>query len=114
MLSSFYHVRSFDMSQAKENDTLSVNMYFDKRMNPTKVLVLGRDQIKTPFGKVRCLKIRPLVLEGRVFKDEENVTLWVSDDHNKIPLRIKASIYVGSVKAELVEYQNLAHPLGEL
>jgi hypothetical protein len=45
-----------------------------------------------------------------VFKDEENVTLWVSDDKNKIPVRIKASILVGSVKAELIEARGLAHP----
>ena len=46
----------------------------------------------------------------RIFKDEENVTLWVSDDKNKIPIKIKASILVGSVKADLVEATGLAHP----
>ena len=52
----------------------------------------------------------PFVQKGRVFKDEENVIFWISDDENKIPVKIKASILVGSVKAELIEFNGLAHP----
>ena len=110
MLSSFYYVRTLDFSGLKENDSISVNMFFDERMYKIRVLVMGRERIKTGFGQIDCIKIRPLVLEGRVFKDEENVTLWISDDKNKIPVRIKASILVGSVKAELVEARGLIHP----
>jgi len=110
MLSSFYYLRSLDLKTLKENDSIDVNMFFDERMHNIKVLVLGRDVLKTDFGEINCIKIRPLVLEGRVFKDEENVTLWLSDDDNKIPIKIKASILVGSVKAELIEFKGLAHP----
>jgi len=110
MLSSFYYVRTLDFSSLKENDSIDVNMFMDESMYNIRVLVMGRERIKTGFGEIDCVKIRPLVLEGRVFKDEENVTLWISDDKNKIPVRIKASILVGSVKAELVEARGLIHP----
>lgn len=110
MLSSFYYMRNIDFSQLKENDSIDVNMFFDGRMNPIKVVVLDREIIKTDFGKIDAIKIRPLVLKGRVFKDEENVTLWISDDENKIPLKIKASLLIGSAKAELIQYSGLVHP----
>ena len=110
ILSSFYYVRTLDFDGLKENDAIDVTMFFDERMEKIRVLVMGRERLKTKFGEIDCIKIRPLVLEGRVFKDEENVTLWVSDDKNKIPVRIKASILVGSVKAELIEARGLAHP----
>ncbi len=110
ILSSFYYMRSIDFTQLKANDSIDVNMYFDGKMNPIKLIVLEREIIKTTFGKVKAIKIRPLVLKGRVFKDEENVTLWISDDLNKIPLKIKASLLVGSAKAELIEYSGLVHP----
>jgi len=110
MLSSFYYLRTIDFDGLKENDSVDVNMFFDERQNNIRVLVMGRDRLKTKFGEIDCIKIRPLVLEGRVFKDEENVTLWISDDRNKIPVRIKASILVGSVKADLIEARGLAHP----
>lgn len=110
ILSSFYYMRSIDFTQLKANDSIDVNMYFDAKMNPIKLIVLEREAIKTKFGKIKAIKIRPLVLKGRVFKDEENVTLWISDDLNKIPLKIKASLLVGSAKAELIEYSGLVHP----
>lgn len=110
MLQSFYYVRSINFDEYEENDTIDVRMFFDEQMYMVKVLVLGRERLKTKFGEIDCVVIRPLVQEGRVFKDEENVTLWVSDDHNKIPIRIKASILVGSVKADLIEAKGLAHP----
>jgi hypothetical protein len=110
MLQSFYYVRSINFDPYAENDTIDVRMFFDEQMYTVKVLVLGRERLKTKFGEIDCIVIRPLVQEGRVFKDEENVTLWVSDDQNKIPVRIKASILVGSVKADLIEAKGLAHP----
>lgn len=110
MLQSFYYVRSINFDEYDENDTIDVRMFFDEQMYMVKVLVLGRERLKTKFGEIDCVVIRPLVQEGRVFKDEENVTLWVSDDQNKIPIRIKASILVGSVKADLIEVKGLTHP----
>jgi hypothetical protein len=110
MLSSFYYLRTLDFKGLKENDSVDVNTFFDEQMYNIRVMVLGRERLKTSFGEIDCIKIRPLVLEGRVFKDEENVTLWISDDQNKIPVKIKASILVGSVKADLVEARGLTHP----
>jgi hypothetical protein len=49
-----------------------------------------------------------------VFKEEESLTVWISDDENKIPLRIKASLAVGSLKADLDEYKGLSHPLNKI
>ena len=110
MMSSFYYMRDVDFTTLKENDSIDINMFFDGKMNPIKLMILGREVIKTNFGKINTIKIRPLVQKGRVFKDEENVTLWISDDNNKIPLKIKASLLVGSAKAELIEYNGLVHP----
>lgn len=110
MISSFYYMRSVDFSNLKENDSIDINMFFDGKMNPFKLVILGRESIKTDFGRINTIKIRPLVQKGRVFHDEENVTLWISDDLNKIPVKIKASLLVGSAKAVLIEYNGLVHP----
>ena len=57
------------------------------------------------------MKFRPLVQSGRVFKEEESVTIWISNDENRVPVRLKASLVVGSLKAELESYKGLSHPL---
>ncbi len=108
MVSTFYYLRNaLDVASLKVGDEAEVTMFFDEENFPFKLRFLGRDKINTKFGKVACLKFRPLVLAGRVFKEQESLTIWVSDDDNKIPVRIKASLAVGSIKADLVEYKGL-------
>lgn len=109
MMSSFYYLRSVDFSNLKQKDSVDINLFFDGKMHPFKFIILDREILKTQFGKIKTIKIRPIVQKGRVFKDEENVTLWISDDDNKIPVRIKASLLVGSAKAELHEFNGLVH-----
>jgi hypothetical protein len=53
---------------------------------------------------------RPLVQSGRVFKEEESLTVWISDDNNKLPIRIQASLAVGSIKADLDAYKGIKYP----
>ena len=56
------------------------------------------------------MMFKPLVQTGRVFKEKESVTLWITDDDNKVPVRIKAELAVGSLKADLDEYKGLKNP----
>ena len=67
--------------------------------------------MKTRFGYINTLKIVPQVISGRVFKDKEGVTLWVSNDRNHIPVAIKAELAVGSLKADIDSYSNVKYPL---
>ena len=53
---------------------------------------------------------RPLVQSGSVFKAQESVTLWITDDANKIPIKLSADLSVGSLRAELEAYKGLANP----
>jgi hypothetical protein len=55
-----------------------------------------------------------LVQSGRIFKAEESVTLWITDDENKIPIKMKASLSVGSLRAELEEYKGLVNPFNKI
>ena len=110
MVSSFYYLRDkIDHRTIKKGDTYTFPMFFDKENFDFRLKMLGKETIKTKFGKIECLKFRPYVMAGRVFKEEESLTLWVSADENKIPLKIKASLAVGSLEADLDAFKGLKH-----
>ncbi len=110
MVSAFYYLRNnLDVETLNKNDEIDLDMFFDKENYKFKLKFLGREIIKTDFGKVPCLVFRPYVQSGRVFKEKESLTVWVSDDDNKIPLLIKADLAVGSLKASLSEFKGLSH-----
>lgn len=110
MVSTLYHLRNKDITNMKVGDEIKLTMFFDENNYDFKLRYLGKEIIKTKFGKVATVKFRPLVQAGRVFKEDESLTVWVSDDQNKIPLRIKASLAVGSLRADLDAYKGLANP----
>ena len=72
---------------------------------------MKKETIKTKFGKIDCLRFVPVVQEGRVFKDEDDLFLWISDDPNHVPVRIKSELLVGSIKADLVSFKGLRQDL---
>lgn len=111
MVSTYYYLRNkLDINKLKKGDEVRVDMFFDEENYGFKLLYLGEEIINTQFGKIRSLKFRPYVMAGRVFKEEESLTLWVSKDKNKVPLRIKADLAVGSLRADLEAFKGLKHP----
>ncbi|CAM1334453.1 DUF3108 domain-containing protein [Tenacibaculum aestuariivivum] len=110
MISTFYYLRSYDTKNMQVGEEINVDMFFDNKSYPFKLRFLGNETVKTKFGKVKTQKFRPIVQAGRVFKAQESVTIWISADQNKIPVKIKASLSVGSLRAELDAYKGLANP----
>lgn len=111
MLSAFYYLRSFDKNQIKVGDVFNLNVWIDDELFPFRLKVAGTENVKTKYGTINCLKIVPSVISGRVFKEKEGVTLWVTNDGNHIPVSIKAELAVGSLKATLDNYKNVKYPL---
>lgn len=110
MVSAFYYLRNnLDTKNIKVGETVNMNMFFDNEAYKFKLKFLGRDVLRTKFGKIPVMKFRPYVQAGRVFKEKESLTVWVTDDDNKMPVLIKADLAVGSLKASLVEFKGLRH-----
>ncbi len=111
MLSSFYFLRNnIDITSLKKGDDKYVNLFFDNENYKFKLKFLGREVLKTKMGKIACLKFRPYVQAERVFKEEESLTVWISDDANRMPIKIKADILVGSIQADIDAFKGLKHP----
>jgi hypothetical protein len=110
MVSTFYYLRNkLDVSKLKVDDEIRTDMFFDGENYGFKIKYLGKETLRTAFGKVECLVFRPYVMAGRVFKEEESLTLWVSADKNRIPLRVKADLAIGSLRADLEAFRGLKH-----
>jgi hypothetical protein len=111
MVSTFYFLRNHpNIDKLKVGESIVVDMFFDDEVYKFKLKFIGKEDLKTKFGTARTMIFRPIVQSGRVFKEEESLTVWISDDENKIPLRIKASLAVGSIKADLDSFKGLKNP----
>lgn len=111
LISAFYFLRNnYETEDFEEGKAITLKMlYDDDGVFNFQLKYLGKEVVNTKYGKVECLKFRPYVQSGRVFKEQESLSLWVSNDNNKIPIRIKADLAVGSIKADLDGYNGLKH-----
>jgi hypothetical protein len=110
MLSTFYYLRNnVDTTNLKPGDYTDVDMFYGDESFKFRLKFLRKEVLRTKFGRIETLVFRPYVESGRVFKEKESLTVWISNDDNRVPLRIVADLAVGSIRAELDEYKGLKH-----
>ncbi len=110
MLSCFYFARTLDLNNLKKGDILTFNAFVDEESYPLKVKFLGKEIIKIKSGKFKALKFCPIVQTGRIFKTEESLSVWISDDYNKTPLLVKANILFGALRMEMIKMEGELNP----
>jgi len=114
VVSAMYYARNVNFDKFKVNDKIPFDMFLDDQVNHLYLRYMGKEIIKTRFGRFRSIKIKPLLVKGTMFEGGEKMTVWVSDDPNRLILRIESPITVGSVKVDMMKYKNLRHPLTSL
>lgn len=114
VVSSVFYSRNIDFSKLRVNDKIAFSMFLDNEVHNMYIRYLGKETIKTKYGKFNCIKFKPLLLKGEIFEGGEKMTVWVSDDDNRIPVRIESPISVGKVKIDMMSYENLRYPLDGL
>jgi len=114
VLSAIYAARNFNYKNSVINDKISLNFFLDKELYPSYFKYLGKEIIDTRYGKFKAIKLAPLLVKGKMFEGGEKMTIWVTDDENHIPVRIQTPIIVGTIKVDMVGFENLRHPLSSL
>jgi hypothetical protein len=109
MVSVFYYVRTINFDTMKYDDIIDINTFFDDELFPFNMRFRGRETIRTRGGSFNCIKLVPFVEPGRIFKKEDDMTLWFSDDGNCAPVRGKFDLIVGSVKCDLIEWEGFKY-----
>jgi len=111
ILSSLYYARTFDYSNAKKGQAYYMTTFIDDSTFKVGVSFVGRETLKTDLGDIKCIKLKPILIIGRVFSNEDGMTLWVTDDDNHIPVRIESAISVGKIRADLASWSGLKNPV---
>jgi len=114
VLSAIYYARNIDFSKLKPDDKIPFSMFLDNEVYNLYIRYLGKEIIKTKYGKFKAIKFKPLLIKGTIFEGGEKMTVWVSDDANHIPLRVESPISVGSVKVDMMDFRNRRSPLSSL
>jgi hypothetical protein len=111
-ITMIYYARAIDFSQFKPGDIIPISLYLDAEMFYKSIRYIGKEEIETQFGKIKCIKFKPSLIPGTLFKEGDEMTVWVSDDENKIPVFVETPILVGTIRASIKKASGIKSPLG--
>ena len=104
--------RCIDFSKYKVNDTIPITLYLENKIYPVYIRYVGKeDHTVEGVGTFHCIKFRPKLIAGTIFKGGEGMTVWVTDDKNKIVVYVETPIVVGTIKVSITSYSGLRNPL---
>lgn len=113
IVSAFYHARNNSFNNALvAGDTILYVTYFDDEVWHLRIKYQGKEFVKTDFGNIECYRFCPITEVGRAFETEDDMQVWISTDSNRIPIKIKFDMKVGSFVCELSQFSGLKHPWG--
>lgn len=111
VISGYYYLRTIDFNKISVGQTLEVPAFFDKELYNMKVRYRGKDVVKTKFGRINVIKLNPVMPPNKLFKGEESIRIWVSDDANKVPVKVEVDLMVGAMEMDLRQYGGLKQNL---
>ncbi len=115
ILSAFYFARNHKFNDnLKEGEVIEFMTYFSDENFPLRIRYRGTEVIKTNFGKIDCYKFSPVTEVGRSFKTEDDMQVWITRDNNRIPVRVRFDLAVGSFTCNLEEFKGLKHPFSSV
>ena len=111
IVSGFYFLRTVDLNSYKPGQKINVSGFFAEELFSMDVTYKGKEVLSTDMGKIKVHRLVPVMPENKLFDGKEAVSVYLSDDKNKIPVKMKANMFVGTVEVDLVKYSGLRNDL---
>lgn len=111
LVSGFMYLRIIDFKKVKVGDTVTIQGFYEDTAYNLRIMYKGKDNIHTKVGKIPCYKLVPIMPDNKLFDGENSITVWLSEDENKIPVKIQAKMFIGHTGLELTSFRGLRNQL---
>ncbi len=99
-----YFLRSQELSLEDSFHFLSAG---EKKVREVWVNITGIEKIKVPAGNFDCLKVEPVSPDGKpLLKNNGELRVWLSNDDNKLPVKIEMKTNIGTMVMKLKEFKH--------
>ncbi|RAI85924.1 DUF3108 domain-containing protein [Algoriphagus yeomjeoni] len=107
LVSGFYYLRTQDLKNLKEGEAILIRGFFDKEIYNIKLIYEGTETIDTNLGTKETYIFSPQLPKNKLFRGDYPVKVWVTKDQNKIPVKIKANLFIGSLNLDIISAKGL-------
>jgi Protein of unknown function (DUF3108) len=111
IVGGFILLRFFELEKMKKGDTLKLTGFLEDAAYTLKIVYKGQEVVKTKVGKIPCHLLMPVMPKNDLFDGTNSISVWISADKNKIPVKFSAKMFVGHTGVELTGFRGLKHGL---
>jgi len=112
MMTVIYFARTLDFAQMKKGDSKNSMLINGRSKVEMKINHNGKEQIEGNDGKKYDCIVLTLVINTSAFEDQkEAMKIYITNDENRIPIRINSKLKVGSTYAVIKKISGNKHPL---
>jgi hypothetical protein len=106
VMTAIYYCRSIPYNEFEIDEMVPLNLVLDGALNTSHVRYIGKERWTDPNTDIEynCIKFKPLLIDGTVFKEGESMTVWVTDDKKRVPVYVETELVVGKAKVFLINY----------
>ncbi|MBT6438379.1 MAG: DUF3108 domain-containing protein [Flavobacteriales bacterium] len=110
VLSLVYYCRTVNFDSLEINQKVPLVLILGGERTEIFIRYLGKEvQEVEDVGSFNTIKFSALLVEGSMFSGGEDMYIWLTDDKNRLPIRVQAEIWVGSVNSVLRSYKGLKY-----
>nr|WP_232834863.1 DUF3108 domain-containing protein [Pleomorphovibrio marinus] len=110
IVSGYYLLRTMNLKGLKKGQAININGFFDKKNYNLKLIFEGKEKISTDIGEFNTFVFLPQMPKNKLFSGDYPIKVWITDDENRIPVKIKAKLVVGALNMDITEAQGLRNP----
>ena len=107
LVSGFYYLRTLDLSDIRKGQEILIRGFFDKEIYNLKLIFEGTETLETSLGRKETYLFSPRIPKNSLFRGEYPVKVWITKDVHKIPVKIKADLFIGSLNIDITTAKGL-------
>ena len=104
LISAYYFLRSKPVSEKKTGSRGSAQVFVDSKIYELVLVVKAKEVIDTEAGKKASIKTNILLPKNNLFKEDDAIRLWISDDEYQVPLKVQVNLKIGFLTIDLIDY----------
>jgi len=102
VLAAFYKLRT---ERLPIGGKVPVFYHSSKKNWPIYVRVYEVETVEVPAGRFRCFRIEPFLRSVGVFKQTGRLTIWITADERRMPVKLESKVSFGSFEAVLTDFR---------
>ena len=105
LIGGYFYLRDKPLSNMSIGQKLSAKVLVDGTIYEIWFVVKGFETLASDFGNIKCIRTSLVLPKNNLFKDEDAIRLWISQDKYQIPFKMEVNLKIGFLSIDLTDYK---------